>query len=455
MVYRLILIICFAFTSVQAFAQPKMIDEIVAVVGDNYILRTDIEKEFETLREQMGADQVHDSMRIDILDQLISKKLLLYQAQLDSIVIPDEQVNAQMDQKMAYILGHFGGDEKKLEQYLKMTIPEFKAKTKPKLREQILIQQMESQIINQVKVTPSEVRKYFNKIPKDSLPPVPSEVEVAQIVKRPQVSEFAKKYAKIQAEELRQRLLEGDDFCRLADLYSNDPGSSGKCGELGFFQRGKMVPEFEAAAFRMKEDSISGVVESQFGFHILQVLDRRGESLNVRHILIQPKLVQTDIQNAYNILDSLRTAIFEGKASFEEVAKEYSDEENTAARGGLLADYRNGNSKIPVGQLDKQVYLAIKDLKVGEMTDPQAVMTEDQKQVYVIYKLISETQPHMPSLATDYLRIQEAALNEKKGRALETWVEKSKEKYYIHINQRFAEEPELQHWVRKENGTNR
>lgn len=432
-----------------AFAQPQTIDEVVAVVGDNFVLRSDIEKEFETLREQMGKEYVHDSMRIDILDQLIAKKLMLYQAQLDSVIIPDERVEAEMDQKLNYILAHFGGDEKKLEDYLQTSIPEFKSKTKPKLREQMLIEQMESQIINEVKVTPAEVRKYFNSIPKDSLPPIPSEVEIAQIVIRPKVSEGAKFFAQRRAEEIRERLLGGEDFYFLARTYSDDPGSSGKGGELGFFKRGKMVPEFEAASFKLEKDSISKLIESQFGYHIIQMIERRGESVNVRHILIAPKLVNSDYQLAYSKIDSIRGAVLSGSMSFEEAAKKFSDEEMSGGKGGFLADYTTGSTKIPVSQLDKNVYLAIKDLKVGEVTTPIRVMAEDQKEVYVIYKLFSETEPHLPSLETDYLKIQNAALQQKKSEALDTWLAIAKKKYYIHINERFSAEPELAHWIQK------
>lgn len=217
MVYRLIIsfVLVLGLGVSRSVAQPvpQVIDEVVAVVGDNYILRSDIEKEFETLREQMGKDFVHDSLRIDILDQLISKKLLLYKAQLDSVEVGDEQVDAKIDEKLNYILSHFGGDEKALEKYLGMTVPEFKAKTRPKMREQILIQQMQQQIISEVKVSPAEVRKFFQEMAKDSLPPVPAEVEIGQIMINPKVSDFAWDFAKEEATKIRARLIAGDDFC--------------------------------------------------------------------------------------------------------------------------------------------------------------------------------------------------------------------------------------------------
>lgn len=452
MVYRLVITfaiaLCLAPVSTIAQPGPQVIDEVVAVVGDNYILRSDIEKEFETLKEQMGKDFVHDSLRVDILDQLISKKLLLYKAQLDSVEVGDDQVDAKIDEKLAYILGHFGGDEKALEKYLGMTVPEFKAKTRSKMREQILIQQMQQQIISEVKVSPAEVRKFFQEMEKDSLPPVPAEVEIGQIMINPKVSDVAWEFAKMEAQNLRSRLIEGEDFCFLARSYSDDPGSSGKCGELGFFKRGKMVPEFEAAAFRLEKDSFSQIIRSQFGYHILQLLDRRGESVNVRHILITPELLPEDNYAARQKLDSIRTAVLEGRIMFGEAAQLHSEDEYTSSKGGKMMDYTTGETRIPVGNLDKDVFLKIKDLKVGEISQVYSVTGQDGSQSYMIYLLISETPPHLPSLETDYLKIQTAALERKKANALEDWVKKSKELYYIHINERFANEPELAHWTK-------
>lgn len=451
MVYRIGLALLFCMALVPGIAQPlpQVVDEVVAVVGDNYILRSDIEKEFETLKEQVGKEFVHDSMRIDILDQLISRKLLLYQAQLDSVVISDEQVDAKMEEKLAYILNHFGGDEKALEKYLGMTVPEFKAKTRKKMKEQLLVQEMQGQIMRDVKVSPAEVRKFFQKISEDSLPPVPAEMEIGQIMMSPQVSDFAWEFARDEASNLRERLVTGAEFCTLAKIYSDDPGSSGKCGELGYFKRGKMVPEFEAAAFRLEKDSFSQIIRSEYGYHIIQMLDRRGESVNVRHILITPELLHSDLMAARERLDSVRTALMAGTITFEAAAKKYSEDEYTAGKGGKMMDYQTGETKIPVGNLEKDVFLRIKDLKVGEMTSVVTVRTPDGKEIFVFYKLISETAPHLPSLETDYLKIQTAALEQKKATALEDWLIKSKAEYYIRISDRYVDEPELAHWRKK------
>ena len=443
---RIILIVFFTLGGLVANAQPQVVDEVVAIVGDNYILRSDIDKEFETLQEQMGKNFVHDSMRIEILDQLISKKLLLYKAQLDSVVISDEMVDGKMEERLAYVLGHFGGDEKALENYLGMTVPEFKAKTKKKMKEQLLVQEMQNQIMSEVKVSPAEVRKFFEELSVDSLPPVPAEVEVGQIIRNPKVSDYAWDFALEEATDIRNRLIKGGDFCFLARAYSDDPGSSGKCGELGYFKRGRMVPEFEAAAFSLERDSFSDIIRSQFGYHIIQLIDRRGESVNARHILISPELLSEDFQNAKDLLDSVRTAIVNGSLSFNDAVKDFSQDEYSSMKGGKVIDNMTGETKIPISNLDKDVYLRIKDLKVGEVSPVYTKRTPDGKEHYVIYILLSETPPHYPSLETDYLRIQNAALEKKRATALEDWIKKNKGLYYIQIKDRYASEPKLAHW---------
>lgn len=452
MVYkRLISALALFCCIMPMFAQPNVqnmvIDEVVAIVGDLYILRSDLEKEFETIKEQTNQTDLPDSFKVDILDQLIAKKLLVYKAQLDSVVIDDERVEGEMEQKLAYVLAHFNGDEKAFENYLGSSVAEFKNKTKPKIKEQMLMQEMQNSIIKDVKITPAEVRKFFKKIPEDSLPRIPAEIEVAKIVIKPKVSAEAKEYAKFEAEEIRKRLVAGDDFCFLARSYSQDPGSSGKCGELGFFKRGKMVPEFEAAAFKLQKDSFSKVIESEYGFHILQMIQRRGESVNVRHILISPELISDDRTRARFRLDSLKQLIASGKITFETAAKKFSEDEYTAGNGGKIVNPADGSTKMPISELDKDIYLSIKDLKPGEMSFIRVIKTPDGKESYVLYQLVSETQPHYLSLETDYLKIQAAALQEKKNEALDKWVEKSKKEYYIHIGDRFRQEPELQHWI--------
>lgn len=423
----------------------KILDEIVAIVGDNYILKSDIDKEFETLEEQSGADFTSED-KYTILNSLIAKKILLYQAQLDSIVIAPERVDSEIDRRMQYILSQFPGGEQDFIKYIGKSIEEFKAQTRERLYTEMLVQEMQQKIIKDIKITPTEVKKYFNNIPKDSLPPIDAEVVVGQIVSKPKITEAEKEYARKKIETLREDILEGADFGFTAELESDDLGSATRGGETGFFGRGQMVPEFEAMAFRLKSDTVSKVIETGFGFHILQLIERRGEKVNVRHILKRPKTVAYDLVLARDLLDTLLISIKEGRISFEKAASLYSDDERTGGNGGVFADGL-GNTKIPLTELPKDVFTAVNQMKVGDMRGPEYAKMPDGTDCYKIYYLIAITEPHVANLEQDWVKIQNAALEKKKADALEIWIAKHKKEFYIKIMDRYAGNPTLQHWI--------
>ncbi len=423
----------------------KIIDEIVAIVGDNYILKSDIDKEFETLEEQSGEDFSIDD-RHAILNSLIAKKILLYQAQLDSIVIAPERVDGEINRRMQYILSQFPGGEQDFIKYIGKSIEEFKAQTRERLYSEMLVQEMQQKIIKDIKITPTEVKKYFNGIPKDSLPPIDAEVVVGQIVSKPKITDAEKEYARRKMESIRQSIIEGADFAFTAELESDDPGSATRGGETGFFGRGQMVPEFEAMAFKLKSDTVSKIIESQFGFHILKLIERRGEKANVRHILKRPKTVPYDLVLARDLLDTLLLSIKAGKISFEKAASLYSDDERTGGNGGVFADGL-GNTKIPLTELPKDVFTAVNQMKVGDVRGPEYAKMPDGGDCYKIYYLIGITEPHIANLDQDWVKLQNAALEKKKAEALEIWIAKHKKEFYIKIMDRYASSPTLQHWI--------
>lgn len=425
--------------------EGKILDEIVTIVGDNYILKSDIDKEFETLEEQSGAKFTVDD-RMPILSSLIAKKLLLYQAQLDSISIAPERVDGEIERRMAYILSQFPGGEDDFVKYLGKSIEEFKAQTREKLHQEMMIQEMQQNIVKDIKITPVEVKRYFNSLPKDSLKPISAEVVVAQIVRYPQVTQLEKDYARSKIEKIRQELLDGGDWCLTAKFESDDPGSAGKCGETGFFGRGQMVPEFEVMAFKLKPDTISRVIESQFGFHILKLIERRGEKVNVRHILKSPQTVPYDLSLARTVVDTILENVKEGKYTFETAAIKYSQDERTAANGGKFADML-GNTRIAIDQLPKDVFTAVSKMKVGEYLGPEYYKGEDGKVGYKAYYLVSITEPHLPNLDQDWVKIQTAALEKKKAEAVDKWLLKHKDQYYIKIIDKYSRHPAMQQWV--------
>lgn len=425
--------------------EGKIIDEIVTIVGDNYILKSDIDKEFETLKEQSGATFTEKD-RMPILSSLIAKKLLLYQAQLDSITIAPERVDAEIQRRMAYILSQFPGGEKEFVKYLGKSIEEFKEQTREKLHQEMMIQEMQQSIVKDIKITPVEVKRHFRSLPKDSLKPISAEVVVAQIVRYPQITQAEKDYARGKIEKIRKELLEGGDWCFTAKFDSDDPGSSGKCGETGFFGRGQMVPEFEVMAFKLKPDTISRVIESQFGFHILKLIERRGEKVNVQHILVRPKTVSTDLSLARHVVDTILQNIRAGKYTFAQAAIKYSEDERTSSNGGKFADMM-GNSKIAVDQLPPDVFKAVGKMKKGEYLGPSYFRTDDGKVGYKAYYLVDVTEPHIPNLEQDWVKIQAAALEKKKAEAVDKWLLKHKNQYYIKIIDKYARHPELQQWM--------
>lgn len=425
--------------------EGKILDEIVSIVGDNYILKSDIDKEFETLEEQTGTKFTIDD-RMPILSSLIAKKLLLYQAQLDSITVAPERVDAEIERRMAYILSQFPGGEKEFEKYLGKSIVQFKSETREKLHQEMMIQEMQQSIVKDIKITPVEVKRYFKNIPKDSLKPIDAEVVVAQIVRYPQVTQAEKDYARKKIEQIRENLLDGGDWCITADIESDDPGSARNCGETGFFGRGKMVPEFEVMAFKLKPDTISKIIETQFGFHILKLIERRGEQVNVRHILKTPETVGYDLSLARTVIDTILVNIRAGKYTFEKAAILYSQDERTSSNGGKFADML-GNTKVPINQLPKDVVAALAKMKKGDMIGPEYFRREDGKYGYKAYYLVDITEPHLPNLEQDWVKIQTAALEQKKAQAVDKWLLKHKEQFYIKVIDKYARHPEMQKWI--------
>jgi peptidyl-prolyl cis-trans isomerase SurA len=428
----------------------RIVDEIIAIVGDNYILKSDIDKEFATLEEQAGIE-FEASDRYQILNSLIAKKIVLYKAQLDSIEIAPERIDGEIERRMAYILSQFPGGEDDFVKYLGKSIEEFKAQTREKLFEEMLINEMQQKILKDVKITPTEIRHYYNSIPHDSLPHIDAEVTLAQIVRKPKVTDLEKEYARKKIEDLREELMNGADFEILAQVNSMDPGSASRGGELGFFGRGQMVPEFEAMAFKLKPDTISKIIETQFGYHIMKLIERRGEKVNVRHILISPQTLPVDMQMAKGVLDTLLASINANRITFEDAAKRYSDDEQTASNGGKMSD-RLGNFTVTIDQLDKDAFSAVNKMKAGEIYGPVFCKGEEKlgtKDCYKLYYLEAETEPHIASLEQDWVKVQNAALEAKKAETLEKWVIKHKKEFYIKLIDKYAQHPLLQHWVAK------
>ncbi|NTW32700.1 MAG: peptidylprolyl isomerase [Bacteroidetes bacterium] len=432
----IIFLVIFCLTGTQFLhAQGKIIDQVVATVGKQMIMLSDIENQYAQYLLQ-GNTKIDSSFKCVLLEELLFQKLLLNQADLDSVVITDTQVETELDRRLAYFEKQMGG-EKELEKYYKKTILEIKTDFRDVIKNQLLQQNVESKITENIKVTPSEVKTFFNNFNKDSIPTISSEVEIGQIVKTPSVSEDEKSKAKTKITEISERIAKGEDFSTLAVLYSEDEGTSSKGGELGLAERGSLDPAFEAAAFKLKPDEVSPIVVSQYGYHIIKMIERRGEMINVRHILIIPKVATDDLLKAKLALDSVYKLIKADSLTFENAAKKYSDDPSKT-NGGLLVNTQTGTSKYGTDELDPSIFFVIDKLKKGEISQAVPMKTDKGLQAYRILYLKSRTEPHNANLKEDYDFIQEAALKKKQNKTIEEWINKKAAVTYIHIADEYS-----------------
>lgn len=428
-------ILAILLTGLQA-QQKQVIDQVAAVVGKNVILQSDIENQYIQYRLQRGISGSAESIRCQILEDLLFQKLMLNQAEVDSITVTNEQVNQEMERRLRYFINELGSQEK-LEAYYNKSLNEIKNELRRLVKDQMLVQEVQTSIMADVEVTPSEVRAFYRAIPADSVPMINIEYEIAQIVKNPPISIDEKLAVKQRLYEMRQRILNGERFSTLAVLYSEDPGSARKGGELGFYGRGELYPEFEAVAFNLKDGEISEIVETEAGFHIIQQIARRGEYVNVRHILLVAKVSMEALEKAKNELDTIAVEIRNGEITFDQAVEKYSEAANKSKDGLLLNPY-TGSTLFEADDLDPQVSFVIDKLKVGEISDPMPMKTEEGKDAFRILMLKKKTTPHVANLKDDYSRIQMMALQQKKHKSVEKWISNKSNSAYVRISDDFA-----------------
>ncbi|MCD4772174.1 MAG: peptidylprolyl isomerase [Bacteroidales bacterium] len=430
-----ILPLFFLLLSSNLFSQEKVIDQVIAIVGKNIILQSDIETQYFQYRMQGSIEGSETTVKCKILENLLFEKLLLNQAEIDSVEITGEDVEQNMDRKFRYYIAQFGSQEK-LEEFYKKSVIEIKEEMRDLVRDQMLIENIQQDITSNSKITPSDVKSFFKKIPADSLPLINSEVEIGQLVKNPPINIAEKLIIKEKLKSLRDRIIKGESFSTLAILYSEDPGSAKNGGELGLTKRGELYPEFEAVAFNTKKDEISEIVETKAGFHIIKLISRKGEYINVRHILIRIKPSPYDMANAQHYLDSIAGLIHSDSITFEKAVVKFSDDPSKI-NGGLLINPMNGTIKFEVDQLDPKVFFIIDKLEVGGISNPVIYENEEGKQAYRILYLKDRTNPHRANLIDDYNKIQEWALEEKKQKVINKWISSKILKTYIKINKEY------------------
>lgn len=418
-------------TTARAQDEGFVVDKIIAKVDNYIVLKSELDRAYQDYVTNGGTPS--EQARCQYMALLIRNKLMMAKAEIDSVVVLDAEVDMNTQNRIDMILAQSGNTPEQLETIYGKSMEQIKSELREQIREQMVVREMEKTITKDLAVTPAEVRRFFNNISRDSLPYFSAEVEVAQIVKVAEVSEDQKETTRNQLIDLRNQLLTGADFTELAKKYSDDPTASYNGGDLGWVGRGQLVPEFEAMAFKLKPNEFSMPVETQYGYHLIQLLERRGNEYHARHILISPTPSQGDLTRASNFLDSLRTRILGDSITFEKAAKEYSDDLGTKGQGGYFMD-ADGGTRLPVEELDPVVYFKIDSMNLGDISKPIVYRTDDQKNAVRILYYKSRVSPHQASLEQDWHRIQSATMNEKRNRVLQKWFEKARHDVFINID---------------------
>jgi len=445
----IVLVFTFLLMAQLGVSQGVIIDKVISKVGGELVLLSELEEQFAYAASQQ-EEAVPPEARCVILEQILAQKLLLNQSRLDSIVVGEDEVESQMNARFDRILQMMGGDVNQFESFYGQSIPQAKETMRSELKNQLLTDRMRSQVLNSITVTPSEVKDFFGRIPKDSLPYFNSEVEIREIVMKPEVNAEQDRLAREKLENIRKRVIEGgEDFADLARKFSDDPGSARLGGDLGMTQRGSFVPEFEAAAYNLENKGFSKVVKSEFGYHFIQLLERRGNSIYTRHILIKPEITEADLELTVQRLDSVRMLVASDSISFSIAVKRYSDEKvQSYNNDGLLVNPKSSNAIFEVGDLETDIYFTIDTMGVNDISAPFMYLDPRGEQLFRIVMLQARTKPHIASLATDYSKIQQAAVNEKKSEFITKWVDDRVEATFINIDKEYMGCPSLGKWLK-------
>ena len=428
-----------------------MADKIIAVVGDKIVLKSDIDNTILDMQRQ--GIEVPSNARCLSLEQAMGVKALVLQAEKDSLPISDEEISADIDNQIRGFINMYGSKEK-LEEIAGRTLYQLKDDFRDGFRERKLAGAMRNKIVDNIHITPNEVKAYFDKVPKDSLAFYESEVEIGQIVVYPKASRDAEEYAVEQLKEFKQQVESGKkDFCTLASLYSEDPGSKDKCGKYDINRNEKQWdPVFLAKAFSLKEGQISNPFKTKFGYHIIQMVNRAGDDASIRHILKIPQVTKTETKEALQKLDSVRSKLIVGTTTFGEAVNKYSEDDASKFTAGMKSN-SEGSNYLTLDQLDKDMVLMMKIISVGEYSQPTEFLDERGKRGVRVVYLKSRSEPHRENIKDDYNKIAQRALEEKKNDALEKWFTDKIPTYYIKIDDDFKTCDEMQKWLHSANST--
>lgn len=427
-----------ALTAVLPMAQAQdadnIIDEVIWIVGDEAILRSEVEE--ERLRIQYEGEHLNGDPYCIIPEQIAIQKLYLHQAELDSIEVNESTVSHQVDMRINYYINQIGSREK-LEEYFRKSMSEIREELMTTVRNQMIIQQMQAKLTENITTTPGEIRRYYSSLPLDSLPMIPAQVEVQILSFEPEVPTEEIERIKARLREYTERVNSGKaDFAMLARLYSEDTESAKQGGELGFVGRGQLVPEFAEVAFNLTDPRrVSRIVQTEYGYHIIQLIEKRGERINCRHILLRPRISVEDKALAISRLDSIANGVREGKASFEAAVAYFSQDKNTAMNGGLMMNPNTGATKFEYQELPPEVARQIYTMNIGEISAPFVMMDPTKgKEVVAIVRLKTKVQAHRANLTDDYQIIRNMLEQQKSMELLRNWIIQKQKDIYVSID---------------------
>ncbi|MDO4462623.1 MAG: peptidylprolyl isomerase [Bacteroidia bacterium] len=432
--YTAILIFTLFVSSRQAVdAQGRMlVDQVVATVGDEAILWSDVETQYQ--QAIIDGQKYSGDLRGHILEQLLVQKLMVNQAILDSVEVTDAEVVAQTDHRLAYFASQLGGQEK-VEEYFSKPHIQIRREMMESVRAELITDEMQKHITKDIKITPSEIRRYFSKMSADSIPYIPAQYEIAQIVLYPEVEQKEIDRVKNKLRDFQKQVSEGKDFATLAVLYSEDVGSASRGGDLGWATKATYVPEFATAAFNLQDKKkVSKIVETEYGYHIIQLIDRKGDRINCRHILMKPKISAESKKKAVEFLDTITNLINRKKLTFAHAALNFSMDKDSRSNGGVMMT-EDGSSKFELSDIPAPIAKAISTLKEGEFSKPFQMMDDRRnKETYRIVMLKKRHEPHRANIQQDYALLQRIMENMKRRDLITDWIKKHQKEIYINIS---------------------
>ncbi len=445
--YNFLIGLIISFSVAIAQKEPILVDEVTAVVGKHAIYQSDIQMDIDQMIQQ--GVKINDDAYCYVVESKLFQSLLIHRADMDSVNVSDSEIDSEIDRRMNYMLRRLGGSEIEFQKFYGKTVLEFKKEIRVTIANNLMARKVEGEITGAVKISPSEVKDYYDNIPKDSMPVVPESYKIAQLVVKAKPNSYEKERTRAQLEAVRKIIVNGGDFDLQARIHSEDPGSKNRGGDLGYLSRDQLVPEFSSVAFRLKEGEISEVIESPFGFHIIQMIKKKGKLIHARHILIMPKIYEVDLEIAKERVDSI-SKVIESGADFNKLASDLSDDEQSKINGGVVRNPQTGGEYFETEQLDRDLYLTIQQLEKGKASLPTIMTLPDNSKAYRILFLMDKLEFHVASIENDYDRIKSAGLEIKKQKEMKLWISKHLGNTYVKLPEIYRDCERLSLWYSNE-----